>query len=84
MMHQFDRAHGGLGREENLVMLCSRCHRAYDQSAERGKIRAELREYLQGVYPDWNEKELIYKKGEVEKSMEVIGNIHDKEEYSWN
>ena len=36
-------------------------HTIRAQSEE--KIRAELREYLQGMCPDWNEKELIYKKG---------------------
>ena len=61
--HYIGRAQGGLGREYNLVMLCGKCHRAYDQSAEREDIRAELREYLQGIYPDLDESELVYKKG---------------------
>lgn len=61
--HYVGRAHGGLGREENLIMLCVDCHRKYDQSAERKEIRSELREYLQIIYPDWDETKLIYKKG---------------------
>lgn len=61
--HYIPRSHGGLGREKNLVMLCADCHRRYDQSAERKAIRAELREYLQGLYSDWDEWELVYRKG---------------------
>ena len=61
--HYVPRSHGGLGREKNLVMLCADCHRRYDQSAERKAIRTELREYLQGLYSDWDEWELVYRKG---------------------
>lgn len=60
--HYIPRSHGGLGREKNLIMLCADCHRRYDQTAEREQIRAELREYLQGLYPDWDENELKYHK----------------------
>ena len=60
--HYIPRSHGGLGREKNLIMLCADCHRRYDQTAEREQIRAELREYLQGLYPDWGENELRYHK----------------------
>lgn len=61
--HFVPRSHGGLGREKNLIMLCADCHRRYDQTDERDEIRSELREYLQGLYPDWDENELTYKKG---------------------
>lgn len=61
--HYIGRAQGGLGREKNLVMLCADCHRRYDQSEERKAIRNELREYLKNLYPDWNEAELVYRKG---------------------
>lgn len=61
--HFVGRAQGGLGREKNLVMLCPDCHRKYDQSSARDALQKELREYLQGLYPDWDEKELTYKKG---------------------
>lgn len=57
------RSHGGLGREKNLVMLCEYHHRQYDQSEHRKGIRAELREYLQSMYQDWDETELVYRKG---------------------
>lgn len=58
--HFIPRSHGGLGREKNLVMLCPDCHRRFDQTAYRNEIREELREYLQSLYPDWSEDELIY------------------------
>jgi 5-methylcytosine-specific restriction endonuclease McrA len=61
--HYIGRAHGGLGREENLVMLCGKCHKKYDHTDERKFIRPELREYLQGIYPEWDESKLVYKKG---------------------
>lgn len=60
--HYIGRAQGGLGVEKNIVTLCPACHREYDQSAERKGIRAELREYLQSCYPEWDENDLIYRK----------------------
>ena len=61
--HYIGRAQGGLGREKNLVMLCPECHGEYDQSEHRQEIKPILREYLQGMYPDWDENELVYRKG---------------------
>lgn len=60
--HYIGRAQGGLGREDNLVLLCADCHREYDQSAARAEIRDELRDYLRGRYADWDEEELTYRK----------------------
>ncbi len=60
--HYIPRSQGGLGREQNLIMLCPECHRLYDQSHERRQLRKELRGYLKSKYPDWNEKNLIYRK----------------------
>lgn len=62
--HFISRAQGGLGIEQNIVTLCDRCHRDYDQTAARQYIRAELRQYLSGKYDNWKEDDLIYKKGE--------------------
>ena len=61
--HFIPRSKGGLGVEKNIVSLCPHCHRQYDQSGERGFIKAELKGYLQGKYADWNEEELCYEKG---------------------
>lgn len=62
--HYISRSQGGLGVEENIVTLCPDCHiNRYDQGAEREQIREFLRVYLEEKYPNWNEKNLIYKKG---------------------
>ena len=61
--HYIPRSQGGLGIEENVVTLCPACHDTYDNSASRWAIRDELREYLQGKYPRWDETKLTYRKG---------------------
>ena len=67
--HYISRAKGGLGIEENIVTLCTemtvnKCHRKYDFGTreEREKISNIIKKYLQGKYPSWNEKDLVYKK----------------------
>jgi 5-methylcytosine-specific restriction endonuclease McrA len=60
--HFIARSHGGLGIEENILTLCSECHRRYDQSTDRQKMREYFKSYLMSKYPDWDESKLIYKK----------------------
>ena len=60
--HFISRAQGGLGVEENIVTLCRSCHDAYDNSHHRPYIRQKLKSYLMGIYPDWDEEKLIYRK----------------------
>jgi 5-methylcytosine-specific restriction endonuclease McrA len=60
--HFIARSQGGLGITENIISLCPRCHRRYDQSTDRAEIREYLREYLQSKHPEWCEENLIYKK----------------------
>lgn len=60
--HFIARSHGGLGVEENIVTLCLPCHNRYDNSEDRGEIREQLREYLKGKYPYWDEEKLTYLK----------------------
>ena len=62
--HFIRRSQGGLGIEENIVTMCQRCHRAYDQGDERRAIATYTERYLRSIYPDWNKEKLIYKKGE--------------------
>ena len=61
--HYLSRAQLGKGIPENGLTLCPECHMRYDQSTERQEMRKFFREYLESKYPDWNEDELIYRKG---------------------
>lgn len=60
--HYISRAQGGLGIPENGLTLCPACHRRYDQSKEREKMRDYFREYLKRHYPGWDEQKLYYRK----------------------
>lgn len=60
--HYIGRAQGGLGVEGNTLTLCTECHRRYDQTTERPRLREFFREYLKGKYPEWDESELYYRK----------------------
>ena len=61
--HYISRAQGGLGIDENILTLCNECHRRYDQTTDRAKMREYFKEYLQSKYPEWDEEKLYYKKG---------------------
>ena len=67
--HYIPRSSGGLGIEQNIVTLCTsltpnRCHDRFDfgTRAEREAIRTKIRAYLKSIYPDWDEKNLIYRR----------------------
>lgn len=60
--HYIPRSQGGLGIEENIVTLCPKCHRLYDQSDARKVLRPVLRRYLREQYEGWDEKKLVYQK----------------------
>lgn len=60
--HYIPRSAGGLGIEENIVTLCAKCHREYDQSVERDMIAKRIESYLKRKYPNWDKQNLIYKK----------------------
>lgn len=61
--HFISRAQGGLGIEENGLTLCTVCHRLYDQTENRQRLREYFREYLKDHYPWWDEEKLVYQKG---------------------
>lgn len=61
--HFISRAKGGLGIEENVMTLCFRCHRRYDQTVEREALKEYFTAYLKSQYIDWDESKLYYKKG---------------------
>ena len=60
--HYISRAQGGLGIEQNIVTLCSRCHMNYDQTGKRPGYRIMIRDYLALHYRNWDESKLVYRK----------------------
>lgn len=60
--HFISRGQGGLGIEENIVTLCHNCHRLYDQTSKREWMRVTLKLYLKEHYPNWDERNLVYRK----------------------
>ena len=60
--HFIARSQGGLGIPENGLTLCPECHRRYDQTTDRKKMREYFREYLKSKYENWSEEALIYRK----------------------
>lgn len=62
--HFIPRSKGGLGIEENLVMLCRYHHHELDQGKKglRDEMLGMMEEYLKGLYPDWSKEGLIYDK----------------------
>lgn len=60
--HFISRAQNGIGTPENILTLCPACHRRYDQTTDRERMRQYFREYLKNKYPNWDENELIYRR----------------------
>jgi len=63
--HYIARSHGGLGIEENIATLCHDCHRIFDfgVAGEQETIGKILRAHFKIHYPDWDDDNLIYRKG---------------------
>ena len=61
--HVVPRSQGGLGIEQNTVTLCPECHREYDQGPNRKSLYVRIVAYLKGFYPEWNQEDMIYRKG---------------------
>ncbi len=64
--HYIPRSKGGLGIPENIVTLCTMngCHYKFDfgSKEERAEIGSKIEEYLKSKYPDWDKKDLVYRK----------------------
>jgi hypothetical protein len=61
-MHYIARSQGGLGIPQNIVSGCVECHHDYDNGDKRREHGEKIKSYLMGIYEDWNEEDLIYKK----------------------
>ena len=60
--HFLARSQQRRGIPENGLTLCPACHRRYDQTTDRKKMREYFREYLKSKYENWSEEALIYRK----------------------
>lgn len=60
--HIVRRSQGGLGIAKNLVTACRVHHRELDEGKYKDMYMAKAKEYLRSIYPDWDEKELVYNK----------------------
>ena len=62
--HYISRSKGGLGIEQNVVMLCPKCHMQYDQGnrIKREILRGMIGRHLHRYYPDFPDDERRYKK----------------------
>jgi len=61
-MHYIRRSQGGLGIPQNLLTGCRKCHAEFDEGKNKEYYRQKAKEYLQSIYPDWNEEDLVYNK----------------------
>lgn len=60
--HYIPRSQGGLGIEQNLVLLCIGCHIDFDNGDKRKDYGDFIRNYLKRHYPGWDESKLKYDK----------------------
>ena len=68
--HFINRSQGGLGIEENLVLLCRYHHGHLDNSNKgyRKEMLSIIEDYLKSIYPEWDKERLVYKKyGDLER-----------------
>lgn len=64
VMHYIPRSAGGLGIPQNGAIGCQFHHNMLD-NGNQGKRKEMLeifKQYLQELYPEWNEDELVYRK----------------------
>lgn len=58
--HYINRGKGGVGIEQNLVVLCLQHHFDTDQSVKRKMYLEFIKSYLKSKYKDWSEEQLYY------------------------
>lgn len=65
--HYIRRSHGGLGIEENIFTACTnftekKCHERWDHYQCTIEEIERVKNHFKFHYPNWNEKDLVYKK----------------------
>lgn len=60
--HFVRRSQGGLGIPENIWTGCKACHEAFDSESTDGPLHNQMRDYFRTLYPDWDERNLKYRK----------------------
>lgn len=60
--HLIPRSQGGLGIEQNIFTACDKCHSEQENGLNTEKYEHEAEIYLRSKYPNWNKKNLIFKK----------------------
>ena len=60
--HIQSRAYGGSGQEENIVTACFQCHHMLDQSIHRKDMLEHAKQYLIGIYDDWEDMDFTYRR----------------------
>ena len=64
IMHFIPKSQMGLGIEQNGALGCRYHHSKLDNGNEglRPEMLNRFEAYLRSIYPDWNKKDLVYKK----------------------
>ena len=60
--HYVKRSQKGLGIPKNLMTNCFLCHKECEETSSREKMLLKAKKYLKSIYPDWDEKDLVYHK----------------------
>lgn len=60
--HYIKRSHKGLGIEQNIMTNCEKCHKLFEESIYRERMKEYARNYLMSKYDDWKEEDLVYRK----------------------
>lgn len=62
--HYVNKSAGGLGIEENGVLVCRYHHQLLDNGNKglRGEMLFRMEAYLKSIYPGWTKEDLYYRK----------------------
>ena len=62
--HLIPRSQGGMGVEKNILTLCQKCHREFDEGPDREYWTNWFNWYLTGIYGPIERSEVVYDKWE--------------------